>query len=75
MVLKKKNHLGREHDSLQTYSNLPFCGQREKLGLKVPIMGYSSMFKMTRSSLHHDAGHCRVCLELDMHFKMFQQLD
>lgn len=59
MVLRKQNCLGGEHNSeLQKYSNLPFCGRREKLDLNIPIMGLASMFKMTRSTLHQDTEHC-----------------
>ena len=42
MVLRKQNHLGGEQTAgLQKYSNLLFCGQKEKLDLDVPIMVYS----------------------------------
>lgn len=42
IVLRKQNHFGDKQTSeIQRYSNLLFCGQREKLDLDVPIMVYS----------------------------------
>lgn len=42
IVLRKQNHFGDKQTSeIQKYSNLFFCGQREKLDLDVPIMVYS----------------------------------
>lgn len=57
-----------------TYRNtpFPFCGHREKLALKVPIMGYSWYAQDDAASGYRTLW---SDWELDMHVKTFQPLD
>lgn len=72
MVWRKQNHLGGEQTpELQKYFNLPFCGQREKLDLKVLIMVQS--WYVHDDEKYSALGSRTLCpdQELDLYFKMF----